>query len=143
LGYSILTKHPRVYIAANTDKRRLYLRFTSFLNDREFAVFLKALETYGELFQAHNCLELDIIDDLRLAGIFKESQLSHLVQFISKTAIQYNIQNIVSVCDVTNAVYIQIKKAINWDELKEVRMHLKPTFRGAEKTLDELRGSRH
>ncbi len=141
-GYSILTKHPRVFIAANTDKCRLYLRLNSYLDDREFAVFLKAVETYCELFRAYNCLRLDIIHDLRLARIFKENQLSDLAEFISKTAIEYNIQNIVSVCDVTNAVYIQIQTAINCYESKEVRIHLEPTFRGAEGFLDELRGSR-
>jgi hypothetical protein len=141
-GYSILTKHPSVFIAANTDKCRLYLRLNSFLDDREFAVLLKALETYGDLFRAYNCLGLDLIDDLRLARIFKENQLSDFAEFISKTVIEYNIQNIVRVCDVTDAVYIQIQRAINWDELKEVRIHLEPSFRGAEKFLDELRGSR-
>ncbi len=117
------------------------MRLNSYLDDREFAVFLKAVETYCELFRAYNCQRLDIIDDLRQARIFKENQLTDLAEFISKTVIEYNIQNIVRVCDVTNAVYIQIQKAINWDELKEVRIHLKPSFRGAEKFLDELRGS--
>lgn len=139
-GYSILTKYPRLLITANMDKCRLYWRLNNYLTDAEFAVLSKALETYGDLCREYGCQRMDIIHDLRGAKPFTPNQLSAWVELISKIFRQYNVQNLVGVCEPVNIVYRQLMINSFWNDLEDLRMHWVTTFTDANKLLNEIRG---
>ena len=140
-GYNILTKHPRVFIAVNTVKCRLYWRLNEYLNDTDFSdVFLKGLEYYGGLCKACNCGKLDVIHDLRIAKILSDKQVLDYAKFFPLLVKWYNIKHFVTIGDSTNVVHKQLNKAVNWDELQSLEVHQTATFKQAGRLLDELRG---